>query len=183
MVLYIHGFASSGRGSKAWTVRQHFGAYAMAPSLSYVPELAFDTLTQLVERFLPHEPIHLIGSSLGGFYAANLAERYGLKAVLINPSLKPYETLAAYTGEVKNFYDLSAFEWNERHIQTLESLALGPIKTPGNYMVLLQTGDELLDWHVAAEMFQDGHIFIEEGGSHAFEGFENHLAAIEKFFS
>ena len=117
MILYIHGFASSGLGSKAQAVRDYFGAEAFAPSLSYVPDLAMDTLVQIAERTRRRkEPLHLIGSSLGGFYALYLAERYELKAVLINASIRPWETLAAHTGEAWNYYDGARFEWNEHHV-------------------------------------------------------------------
>jgi predicted esterase YcpF (UPF0227 family) len=44
MILYIHGFASSGLGAKAHSVREYFGERVLAPSLAYIPELALDTM-------------------------------------------------------------------------------------------------------------------------------------------
>ncbi len=182
MIIYIHGFAGSGRGQKALTVRDFFKERVVAPSLSYIPDLAVDTLKQIVESFLPKEPVSLIGSSLGGFYAVHLCEIYGLKAVLINPSVEPYKTLSHYTGMVTNFYDLSKFEWNERHIEQLERMKPGTGLKPENFLLLLQKGDELLDYRVAQQRFQGARMIIEEGGSHSFEGFERHLESIERFF-
>jgi len=149
MIIYIHGFASSGMGQKALMVRNFFGKRALAPSLSYVPDLAVDTLKQIIECFLPEEPVSLIGSSLGGFYAAHLSEIYDLKAVLINPSVEPYKTLSRYTGVVTNFHDLSGFEWNDRHIEQLERMKPGAGLKPENLLLLLQTGDETLDYRTA----------------------------------
>jgi len=183
MIIYIHGFASSGMGAKASIVREHFKKNAIAPSLSYIPDLAVDTLKQLIERFISYEPVHLIGSSLGGFYAIHLAETYDLKAVLINPSIKPYETLSAYVGNVTLFHDLTTFEWSNRHIEMLKQLEVKSISKPERFLLMLQTGDEILDYRVAKDKLQGANMLIEDGGSHAFDGFENHLQDIELFFS
>ena len=181
MVLYIHGFASSGRGEKARMVRNHFGKKSLAPTLSHIPDLALDTLSQIVERILIHEPVYLIGSSLGGFYAIELAELYDLKAVLVNPATEPHKTLTQ-TGMVPNFYDLSRFEWSPSHIETLKRIRIETIGKPEKYLVLLQTGDDVLDYRVAKERLKGAKMIIEEGGSHVFKGFENHLKTIENFF-
>ena len=181
MIIYIHGFASSAMGQKARIVRSFFKNRVVAPSLSYVPDLAADTLKQIVETFLPKEPVSLIGSSLGGFYAAHLSEIYDLRAVLINPSVEPYKTLSHYTDMVTNFYDLSKFEWNDRHVKQLEQMKPGAGLKPENLLLMLQKGDETLDYRVAQQRFQGARMIIEEGGSHSFEGFENHMDDIERF--
>ena len=113
MIIVIHGFGSAGRGGKAMFFREYFksrGALCLAPSLSYVPELAIDTLEQLIESC--GEDVTLIGSSLGGYYAIYLAEKYGLKAVLINPAVDSSETLKRVLemgGMAKNYYDDTDF--------------------------------------------------------------------------
>jgi len=43
-------------------------------------------------------------------------------------------------------------------------------------------GDETLDYRVAKKKLEGANMIIEEGGSHAFDGFENHLKDIEQFF-
>ena len=182
MIIYIHGFASSGLGAKARIVRNYFKERAISPSLPYIPELAIDSLRQLVERFRQYEPVYLIGSSLGGFYAIHLAEIYGLKAVLINPSIEPYKTLSQ-TGFVTHFHDLTKFEWSAQHIATLKSMKNDRIMHPENYLLMLQTGDDVLDYRVAKERFTGSKMIIEKGGSHAFDGFENHLKTIEEFLT
>ncbi|BDY13185.1 YqiA/YcfP family alpha/beta fold hydrolase [Hydrogenimonas cancrithermarum] len=182
MIVYIHGFASSGLGAKARLVREHFKSEAIAPSLSYVPDLALDSLKQLIEKSAVHEPVHLIGSSLGGFYAIHLAETYDLKAVLVNPSIEPYNTLAPYVGTVTNFYDLTTFEWNRRHVESLRRMKIETATNPARFLLMLQTGDETLDYRVAKERLPGAKMIIEEGGSHAFDGFENHFRTIETFF-
>lgn len=178
--LYIHGFGGSGKGVKASLFRGHFGESLIAPSLSYVPDLAIDTLKQLVESLLEHTTVTLIGSSLGGYYATCLAEYYGLKAVLINPSVKPYTTLKKVIGQAYNYYDESRFEWNEKHISMLKQYDTSEI-TPSQYLLLVQTADELLDYTQAVKKYEGASMIVEEGGNHSYENIESKFAIIEDF--
>jgi predicted esterase YcpF (UPF0227 family) len=60
------------------------------PALPHRPAQAMALLREAVER---NPDAALIGSSLGGYYATWLAERYKLRAVLVNPAVRPYELL------------------------------------------------------------------------------------------
>lgn len=180
MFIYIHGFGGSGKGVKSTQFREHFSGHVFAPSLSYVPELAMDTLIQLVESLIDHTDVTLVGSSLGGYYATYLSERYGLKAVLINPSTKPYKTLKKVIGKGHNYFDESQFEWNEGHIAMLKQYDTTVI-TPSQYLVLLQTGDELLDYREAMSKYEGSTIHLAEGGNHSFEFFERTFDLINDF--
>ncbi|MCH9814129.1 MAG: esterase [Epsilonproteobacteria bacterium] len=183
MIIYIHGFNSSGFGAKAEVIRRHYQDKILAPSLSNIPLLAIDTLEQIITYSLKYEKnITLIGSSLGGYYAIYLASKYGLKAVLINPSIYPYKTLAAYIGENQSFFDASNREWTQKHIDSLKMYEVLEIE-PRNFLVLLQKGDETLDYTQAASKFSDAYLVIDEGGSHGYDDFEKKLPMIEAFES
>ncbi len=182
ITLYIHGFAGCANGKKAQKFKAHYkekGEKFFAPSLPYNPKLAIDTLCNFIE--VCDERVNLIGSSLGGFYATYLADKYDLKAVLINPSTKPWKTLLKYIPKTKNFCDNSTFEWNENFVEILKEFN---VENPSfeNFMVLLQTGDEDLDYKIAAEKFKKANLIIEEGGSHSFEGIERYFQKIDDFF-
>jgi predicted esterase YcpF (UPF0227 family) len=182
MILYIHGFASSGLGAKARQVREYFGNRVLAPSLLYIPDLAVDTLAQIVGHAQRRgEAVGLMGSSLGGYYALYLAERYRLPAVLINPSVRPWETLAAHTGHGTNYYDGARFEWTPGHVESLKRYRTEPADQQ-RYLLMLQSGDEVLDYRVALAFLPHAETIIEEGGDHSFTGFESKLPAIENFF-
>ena len=182
-IVYIHGFGGCGMGKKATLFKEYYkekGKKFFAPSLSYSPKLALQTLCDFIE--MNEKKVNLIGSSLGGFYATYLANRYKLKAVLINPSTRPWETLGRYLGFAKNFCDESQFEWKQEYLDILKEYDVSnPI--PTQFMVLLQTGDEDLDYRIAANKFCKANVIIEEGGSHSFEGIERHFENIENFFN
>ena len=181
MVLYIHGFASSGKGIKAQLFREHYRKIEekfLAPSLSFIPKLAMETLEEII---INCDDIKLIGSSLGGYYALFLAHKYNLNAVLINPSLHPQETLKKVLGEQNSYYDpKSRFYWDERHIKMLEEFVVtrAPLE---NLFVMLQKGDETLDWRVAAKELKGAKMLIEEGGNHSFSDITRHFDAIDAF--
>jgi len=182
MIIYIHGFGSSGQGGKSKVFREYFKSINepfIAPSLSYVPRLAIKTLEELIESYSGE--VQLIGSSLGGFYSMYLAKKYDLKAVMINPSIYPYKTLENYTGYAPNFYDESSFEWNTLHVEMLKEYDT-EVAHQDKFMLLLQKGDELLDYIEALEKLPNAQIVVEEGGNHSFDGIERHYESVREFF-
>ncbi|QKJ23694.1 YqiA/YcfP family alpha/beta fold hydrolase [Poseidonibacter lekithochrous] len=183
MIIYIHGFGSSGHGGKASLFREYFEDEVIAPSLSYVPNLAIDTLEQLIEMLLEKgETVGLVGSSLGGYYSIYLANKYDLKAVLINPAIFPYKTLDKI-GMARNYYDLTTFEVTNEHIQALKSLEVSEISNQENFITLLQTEDEVLDYNDAVEKLSESELVIEEGGTHSFENIESYFRKIGSFLA
>lgn len=184
MIIYIHGFGGSGEGSKAKAFRKYFesiGETFIAPSLSYVPELAIKTLEELINSYKGE--VYLIGSSLGGYYTTYLAKKmYVKRAVLINPSVHPTETLSRAIGHAPNFYDESCYSWNETHLEMLKKYEKNIDAYKHKLMILLQKGDELLDYREAEEKYEGCQIVVEEGGNHGFEGVERHFESIREFF-
>jgi len=181
MIIYIHGFGSHGLGSKANAFRSYFqdkGEAFIAPSLSTIPDLAIQTLEELIESY---DEVKLIGSSLGGFYTLYLAQKYGLKALLINPSIYPYITLKKVLGEAPSFYDESHFLWIQSHLEMLKKYETDSV-VQEDIMLLLQKGDEILDCREAEAKLPDAKQIVEEGGSHSFDGIERHFDEVDEFF-
>ena len=184
MILYIHGFGSSGEGGKASLFRDYFASQGMpfiAPSLSYVPALAMGTLEELIGSY---DEVTLIGSSLGGYYSLYLAEKYGLNAVLINPAVASAKTLQRAVdleGNAKNYYDGSSFEWNSGHLDMLASFET--VENSASYLLLLQKGDDVLDYKDALDKLPHARLVLEEEGSHTFEDIARHFEMIRDFVS
>jgi len=185
MIIYIHGFGSSGQGFKIGEIKQWFGAEnILSPSLSYVPELAIDTLIQIIELLTKHhEPVQLIGSSLGGYYALYLAERYGLKAVLINPAIYPYRELRQALGQTKNYYDESSFLCTEKHLSMLKQFEVNEITQQENFLVLLQQYDEILDYRDALNKLPRATCVINQDGDHGYANITSKKQEILNFFN
>ena len=176
-LLYLHGFASCGRGQKSTALARYFGKEnVFAPDLPYAPDEAIAYLDGLLAS--QHFDL-LAGSSLGGFYATFLAEKYAHKAVLLNPSTRPYETLAPYVGEQRRFCDGERFSFEAAYLQQLNQYVATSEK--GKYLVLLQSGDEVLDYRIAKRKYKNQRVIVEYGGNHRFENIEDYLSMIGNF--
>ncbi|MDD2383426.1 MAG: esterase [Sulfurospirillaceae bacterium] len=185
MILYIHGFGSSGEASKAKALRYFCHQKQIrfiAPSLPSIPDLAIKTLSELIESYQENEPVSLIGSSLGGYYALYLSDKYNLKAALINPAVNAPETLHQALGHGINYYDNSSYEWNESHLDMLVNYEIEEPEEE-TILLLLQKGDEVLDYEEACDALPNAQTILEEGGNHSFEGIERHFETIVAFLN
>ena len=80
-VLYLHGFASSPASRKAQLFRRRFAEAGTDIEIPDLEEGSFRGLTiggqlRVIERAAAGEPVHLIGSSMGGYLAALYAARH-----------------------------------------------------------------------------------------------------------
>ena len=185
-LLYLHGFNSSPQSVKAQLVQSYLqqrdcSDLLLCPQIPIVPAQAMKFLERLVEDALSNHHLSFVGSSLGGYYATYLAEKYSGTAVLINPSVKPFETLKACLGENKFYFEDGCWEFDETHIQQLKQLNVDSITEAERYLVLLQTGDETLDYREAETKYKNSHCIVEHGGDHAFVKLERHIPRIMQF--
>ncbi|WP_394192690.1 YqiA/YcfP family alpha/beta fold hydrolase [Pseudoalteromonas atlantica] len=178
-VIYIHGFNSSEKSYKA--VR--FGEYMAHYNVEYcVPRLSHEPLHAIIqlEQLLTPNSV-LIGSSLGGFYATYLSQRYQLPAVLINPAVKPFLLLSSFLGANYNPYQDTHYELNKSHINALKALFVAQLKQPSLLYLLQQTGDEVLGFEQAVKYYLQCKQHIEFGGDHSFKNFESTFESIVDF--
>lgn len=172
--LFIHGFASSGQSSKVDQLRRILGDEVLAPSLRHRPKADLDALAELVAR---RQVRTAVGSSMGGFYALALAQRFDLRLVLINPALRADETTRRYLG-TNTVYDTGAtFEWTERELAELCEIgvtveqALDPARSRvswKNVLALLAEHDDLIDARETAARLPVGCVVFDAVADHRF---------------
>ena len=181
-IVYLHGFRSSPASIKATRLREFVEALSSppllhVPALHHRPSIAMQGVVDWVERHA-NSDVAFIGSSLGGFYATYLAERFGARAVMINPAVRPYDALASSLGMQTNLYTGEAFEVTHEHMDELRAIAVARITRPDRYFLLVETGDEVLDYREAVAFYGGAHQFVRGGGDHTFTDFEAQLPAI-----
>jgi predicted esterase YcpF (UPF0227 family) len=179
MILYIHGFASCGNSNKTQLLRENFSK-VLCPDIPVDPEEAIYFLQKLV---VDNDVSLIIGSSLGGFYAAYLAEKFQVKTVLLNPSTQPFLTLAPYVGTNEFFCSGETFEWTKEHITKLFNYAISKDSIKAPVLVLLQKGDELLDYTKAEALYENYEVVVQEGGNHRFENLDEYIGVIKEFLA
>ena len=184
MIIYLHGFNSTPSSHKArtmaaWMAGRGLSAGFVCPAL---PDLPNEAIGVIEAEFARHDParVTLIGSSLGGYYATWLAEKHGLHAVLINPAIRPYIGLEAYLGTQKNLHTGVAYQLTREHLAQWRALET-PRIDPERYLLLLETGDEVLDWREAALKYEGARMSVRDGGDHTLKSFPEHLARILAF--
>lgn len=185
-IVYVHGFLSSSQSQKACLLEQWLKKHQLpityhTPCLSDHPTAAMDQLCELLENLGP--ATGLVGSSLGGFYTTWLAERYGLCGVIINPAVQPHRLIRNYLGEQQNPYTGARFTLTEADLDCLRSLVVPSLQRPDKLLVMLQAGDETLDYREAVTEYAHSPQLLEQGGDHRFMGFERHLPDIVRFLS
>jgi hypothetical protein len=104
----------------------------------------------------------------------------------VNPAIKPYELLTDYLGEQVNPYTDEVYQVSTDHIQQLKTIE--PVAPPpnssqkNNYLVMVQMGDEVLNYQEAVDKYKNCQLIVQEGGDHSFTDFEQSLPMVCNFF-
>jgi hypothetical protein len=180
LIVYLHGFNSSPQSHKAQVLGRYIEERGRAQDYACpaLPPLAGEATREIEKLVSPG--VCLVGSSLGGFYATYLAEKHDLRAVLINPAIEPHVGLRAYLGPQKNLHTGEPYVLTEAHLREWEKLYV-PRITPRRYLLLVETGDEVLDYRQAVARYASAEQVVIEGGDHSLQSFPRHLPRILEF--
>jgi predicted esterase YcpF (UPF0227 family) len=184
MILYLHGFNSSPQSRKAQQLKEHLEERGMGdrfacPLLPHRPNEAIRVAEQELQSRRSGS-VTLVGSSLGGFYATYLSERHGLRAVLINPAIDPHVGLRPYIGTQRKYHSDETYELTDEHLREWERQFVPDIH-PERYLLLVETGDEVLDYRVAVKRYRGAQQVVVQGGDHSFSSFSEQLPLIIGF--
>lgn len=188
MIIYLHGLNSASTSVKAGLFRHGLAPIAVrSPTYpAHQPQQAVMRLSGmltalLAEPMLPKQPLILVGSSMGGFYGQYLARRFPVDHLfMINPALRPWELLQQVVGWQHNQaldrrYFLSRQMVADTRLFAIEENCDVPTT------LLLDQGDELIDWNIAASIYGDcADVHAFPGGNHGFEHMPEAIAMIAR---
>jgi uncharacterized protein len=182
-VVYLHGFASSSQSEKARLTHAFFQQHYphidfCALDLPYEPAAA---LARIQQHIGARRDVALIGSSLGGFLATCVAEQLQCRACLINPAVAPHTVLAQHVGRYFHPVLQQHYDVTPEHMHVLQQLMPAQLRQPQNYLLLLQSGDEVLDYRLALSYYDGAEIKLSEGGDHSYVGYAAQLPTIANF--
>jgi uncharacterized protein len=182
-LLYLHGFRSSPFSAKSQTMAHRLADHnATAPIAQrtqwHCPQLPPSPAQAMADimRWIHTgagtlEPLAVIGSSLGGFYAALVAQATGCRCVLLNPAVYPARDLKAYIGRIKNWHDEGEYEFTHQHVNELQTLQSSAFTEPERYMAIISKGDDVLDWREMTARYPAARMLLQEGSDHAISEF------------
>jgi predicted esterase YcpF (UPF0227 family) len=189
MILYLHGFRSAPASIKAQALQRHMAARGLAhefwcEQLPVSPRDAIALIEAQIARCRserPERPPTLVGSSLGGYYATWLAEQHGLAAALVNPAVVAPLSLDAWVGPQTNLYTGDRFDFTLQYIDELRELDVPAITRPERYWLLVETGDEVLDYRDAVAKYAGARQTVLDGGDHGFSRWIEYLDEVLAF--
>ena len=185
-LLYLHGFRSSPKSTKARMVAERVAAQHpqvtwWCPQLPPSPRAAMALVMDGIAAW-PHERMGVIGSSLGGFYATYVAQACDCRAVLLNPAVDPARDLGKYVGEQMAWHDPDErFFFEPGFVDELRALDAGQLRQPRNFFAVIAKGDEVLDWREMTARYRNCTIRLLEGSDHALSDFDAHIAEVLAF--
>jgi uncharacterized protein len=188
-IIYLHGFLSNSNSMKGLLLKayieQNTAHQIYLPDLNMPPKKVVAHVSDLIEKL---ENIALVGSSLGGFYATQLASNYHLPAVMINPAMQPWKLFNKLFGE--NQIPLKVSEqWTltQAQLEDLEKMSIPFVQDASKLLVLLQQDDEVLDYREAQRYYSavthQSMLITETKGNHAMENFAEKIPMILQFLS
>ena len=190
LLVYLHGFRSSPRSSKAVMTGEGIKAISSPenPIQWYCPQLLASPKESMamVEDHIKRsgaDQIVVVGSSLGGFYANYLAEKYSCKAIVLNPAVRAARELAPHVGMMTAYDSDEPFDFRPEYIDELKSLQVEKISNPSRYFLIAAKGDELLDWQEMVGFYPGAKHLVLEGSDHGIADYADHLPQVLKFIS
>ena len=190
LVVYLHGFRSSPRSSKAVMTGEAIKALSTldnpiewyCPQLLASPKASMDIVIKHIEES-KHNRLVVIGSSLGGYYTNYRAEKYDCKAVALNPAVRASKELAPHVGMLTSYDTDEPYDFRPEYIDELKSLQVEQISNPGRYFLMAAKGDELLDWREMVDFYKGAEQLVLEGSDHGIADYLDHLPRVLKFIS
>lgn len=186
-LLYLHGFRSSPRSTKASQMArrvasQHPNLRWWCPQLPPSPREAIGLVMRGIADW-PRSSMAVVGSSLGGFYATYVTATTYCRAVLLNPAVDPARDLVRHIGEQTLWHDPAEhFHFRPEYIAELRALEAGPLDRPEQVFAIIAKGDEVLDWRDMSDRYPGSRLKVLEGGDHALSDFEtSHLDEVMAF--
>lgn len=185
-VIYLHGFKSSALSIKGQLLKKYcqnnHDISVHLPDLNSSPLVVITQLSQLIESM---NDVVLVGSSLGGFYATHLVAKHAVPAVLINPAMRPWQLFRELFDEVLPYQVHPNWCLDDSDLDQLEQLALPTAQDADKILVLLQQGDEVLDYREAHRYYSDARppamLMTEAHGTHGMDDFAEKIPFVLQF--
>ena len=188
LLVYLHGFRSSPRSSKAVMTGEAIRALSSkdqtyewyCPQLLASPKQSMDMVTSYIDQS-DADSVIIIGSSLGGFYTNYLTEKYQCKGVALNPAVFAARELEPHVGMMTAYDSDEPFDFKAEYISELRALQVDKISEPQRYFLIAAKGDELLDWKEMVAFYGGAKQLVLEGSDHGIADYVDHLPVVLDF--
>ncbi len=188
-IIYLHGFLSNALSIKGQQLKnycqENTSHHVHLPDLNLHPQHAMQKVSDLIEQL---DQVALVGSSLGGFYATQLVVKHGVPAVLINPAMRPWALFRRLFDKAQLPFKVTEnWSLDDLQLDHLEHIAVPFVQDAHKILLLLQQGDEVLDYREAQRYYSEAPYIsmthIDMFGNHAMDDFSNKIPLLLEFLS
>jgi len=180
--VYLHGFNSGydPTNEKIKALEQ----------IGTVSGITYDTfahypriLTSLLAGISYSDELVMVGTSLGGYWAARVAENLKVPSVIINPVTDPATSLAKYqdincqnytTGKDNSLNEFAVTSYRGHELSNDVSFYYKPL-------VLCDRGDAVLSCTATENVLSDMPMHTFQGGNHRFSHMQESLELIQNY--
>jgi predicted esterase YcpF (UPF0227 family) len=176
-ILYVHGFGSKydPHGDKAVALHELGTVYGINLDYSQGSQTVLEQASQAV-RDLDIDLV--VGTSMGGWCAAQVGHRLGLPFVSVNPCTHPSTMLSKYLGTHTDHYGRE-FTLTESTLVSYPDMPLS-----GYGLILLDMGDEVIDSTGTLDYLAGSFRVVSyPGGDHRFQHMPASIDTIEQFYN
>ena len=174
-IIHVMGWHLNKRSEPGWP-NLGFTSFDISTNPSISPKQVLQELEGDINELVTEgHNVALVGDCIGGYYASHMASKYRLPAILINPLVKPYESLLLASLLEDKERELNLVQGELQELET-------PLKEHDSIMVMLQKGDKLQDYQQASDYYIECNQIVLNGGSHSFDGLANWVTVIKNFF-
>lgn len=178
MIIYLHGFNASSSGDHEKILQfQSIDSNVYFISYSTLhPRHDMQHLLKEVYRILSNQSdnnIIISGVGLGGYWAERIGFLCGIKQVIFNPNLFPYENMVGRIARPEEYLDIST-----------KCVANFRQKNNSCCLVILSRYDDVFDSQRTADTLSSYYQIIwDEQQCHKFNQIAQHLLNIKAFMS
>jgi hypothetical protein len=177
-IMYCHGFASHFDPSKDKVRMLSQLAPVIGVTVDYTrhPMEVFEVFSQPLAQA---RQTLIVGTSMGGFYAAWLGSVLDLPFIAINPAIAPSTSLRKHIGAGMTYFG-SAFDLKAEIVDAYKDL---PFRTSGQGQIVVDLGDEVIDSQATITAVSNRlPVITYPAGSHQFDHMREITAYLRKNF-
>ena len=174
-VMYFHGFASVGSGSKVDLLKTTLlETKIVSPNLPFEPNQVIEVVDATIQPLLPMSfPLVFVGTSLGGFWAYYFSQLYDAKCVLVNPQISPSNSFKSKVSTIhKNYHTNEPLEITLNSINQFEKLEKDAkfLRNGKLINLFLAQDDDVIDYHTTLDLIPYYNFCsITDTGGHRYE--------------
>lgn len=181
-VIYLHGFASGFNGDSPKTGMIEQLGYPLRWALTdgdYTPagyQRAVAALNLDLAR-----PLVFMGTSLGGFWARELGNRWGQPWIALNPALRPERTLAPHTGTLPRYDNGALFTWTAADNAAYEHWPREVIRPEVPGLIIVAEDDDTIPFQDTLPEVGTAELLVLPQGGHPLHNTEDFEPLVARF--